>query len=100
MGGGPGRYVVIIETCDQGYFSFERARKGKPDTMVLYHLQQISGNFLGNFHRVKNVFHLPQASSPPRSLPHTTAGSLAAFPWVSRHDCIDSSLQGYILTCK
>ena len=32
---------------------------------VVYHLQKISGNFGGNFHQVKNVFHLSQERSPP-----------------------------------
>ena len=31
----------------------------------VFHLQQISGNFGGNFHRVTNVFHLTQVRSPP-----------------------------------
>ena len=31
----------------------------------VFHLQKISGNFGGNFHRVKNVFHLTQVRSPP-----------------------------------
>ena len=35
------------------------------NTMGVFHLQKISGNFGGNFHRVKNVFHLTQVRSPP-----------------------------------
>ena len=31
----------------------------------IFHLYKISGNFGGNFHLVKNVFHLIQVRSPP-----------------------------------
>ena len=34
-------------------------------TVGVFHLQKISANFGGNFHRVKNVFHLTQVRSPP-----------------------------------
>ena len=37
----------------------------KRTTSGVFHLQKISGNFCGNFHRVKNVFHLTQVRSPP-----------------------------------
>ena len=31
----------------------------------VFHLQKIARNFSGNFHRVKNLFHLTQVRSPP-----------------------------------
>ena len=52
------RQALNAEVC--------RGRLDSNDSSLdVLHLQKISRNFGGNFHRVKNEFHLTQVRSPP-----------------------------------
>ena len=50
-------------------------RKKYSEIWGLFHLQKISGISGGNFHRVKNVFHLTQVRSPPSDCDFTRQNS-------------------------
>ena len=65
LGCGPIRRVVVIRPNLIAHYLAGTVFYIQIIPGVFFHLQKNSGNFGGNFHRVKNVFHLTQVRSPP-----------------------------------
>ena len=74
--------MTVIPLCSKTQSHWSSHCKQILSYRGVFHLQKISGNFGGNFHRVKNVFHLTQVRSPPSDCDFTRQ-NLKMWPWIA-----------------